>query len=155
VAGLVGMDLVPMVTSGQRFTWDETPGFGSGLRPPEHAEFHVVAIDYGISATSCGSWRNGCKVTVVPATTAADDIIALSPTASSSPTAPAIRRRPANMPCGDPHADRPEHPDLRHLPRPPDARHRGRRAHDEDAPGHHGANHPVKDLVTGKVEITR
>ena len=47
--GLVGMDLVPMVTSGQRFTWDETPwvwgeGFGRQTKP----EFHVVAIDYGI-----------------------------------------------------------------------------------------------------------
>src|SRR5262249_61688185 len=47
--GLVGMDLVPMVTSGQRFTWDETPwewerGYGRQERP----QFHVVAIDYGI-----------------------------------------------------------------------------------------------------------
>ena len=47
--GLEGMDLVPMVTSGQRFTWDETPwvwneGFGQQTKP----EFNVVAIDYGI-----------------------------------------------------------------------------------------------------------
>jgi carbamoyl-phosphate synthase small subunit len=44
--GLVGMDLVPMVTSGQRFTWDETPwewdkGYGRQERPA----YHVVAID--------------------------------------------------------------------------------------------------------------
>src|SRR3954452_21828212 len=47
--GLEGMDLVPMVTSGQRFTWDETPwswekGFGRQSAP----KFNVVAIDYGI-----------------------------------------------------------------------------------------------------------
>ena len=47
--GLVGMDLVPMVTSAQRFTWDETPwkwneGHGRQITP----EFHVVAIDYGV-----------------------------------------------------------------------------------------------------------
>src|SRR5471032_1626436 len=47
--GLEGMDLVPMVTSAQRFTWDETPwawekGFGQLTAP----EFNVVAIDYGI-----------------------------------------------------------------------------------------------------------
>ena len=47
--GLVGMDLVPMVTSGQRFTWDETPWvWGEGYGRQENAEFHVVAIDYGI-----------------------------------------------------------------------------------------------------------
>ncbi|MGB9115183.1 carbamoyl-phosphate synthase domain-containing protein, partial [Bradyrhizobium sp.] len=47
--GLEGMDLVPLVTSGQRFTWDETPwvwekGFGRQTEP----EFNVVAVDYGI-----------------------------------------------------------------------------------------------------------
>src|SRR5436190_4936690 len=44
--GLVGMDLVPMVTCGQRFTWDETPWvWGIGYGRQEHAEFNVVAID--------------------------------------------------------------------------------------------------------------
>src|SRR5579862_8223552 len=47
--GLVGMDLVPMVTSGQRFTWDETPWqWGTGYGRQENPEFHVVAVDYGI-----------------------------------------------------------------------------------------------------------
>src|SRR5437667_10331143 len=47
--GLVGMDLVPMVTSGQRFTWDETPWqWGKGYGRQTEPEFHVVAIDYGI-----------------------------------------------------------------------------------------------------------
>src|SRR5262249_25565821 len=47
--GLVGMDLVPMVTSAQRFTWDETPWqFGQGYGRQDDAPYHVVAIDYGI-----------------------------------------------------------------------------------------------------------
>src|SRR5438552_1400146 len=79
--GLVGMDLVPLVTSGQRFTWDETPWeWGKGFGRQERPEFHVVAIDYGIKRNILRLLAaNGCKVTVVPATTAADDIIALKP----------------------------------------------------------------------------
>src|SRR5207249_10311111 len=47
--GLVGMDLVPMVTSAQRFTWDETPWeWGKGYGRQHTPEFHVVAIDYGV-----------------------------------------------------------------------------------------------------------
>ena len=47
--GLVGMDLVPMVTSGQRFTWDETPWqWNVGYGRQEAPRFNVVAIDYGI-----------------------------------------------------------------------------------------------------------
>ena len=79
--GLVGMDLVPMVTSAQRFTWDETPwvwneGFGRQTNP----DFHVVAIDYGIKRNILRLLAGaGCKVTVVPATTSAEDILALKP----------------------------------------------------------------------------
>src|SRR5204863_5354704 len=47
--GLLGMDLVPMVTCGQRFTWDETPWrWNEGHGRQQNAQFHVVAIDYGI-----------------------------------------------------------------------------------------------------------
>src|SRR3974390_748704 len=51
--GLVGMDLVPMVTSAQRFNWDETPwqwgeGYGRQDQSGAAPQFHVVAIDYGI-----------------------------------------------------------------------------------------------------------
>src|SRR5262249_43175763 len=47
--GLVGMDLVPMVTSGQRFTWDETPWeWDAGYGRQEDPAYHVVAVDYGI-----------------------------------------------------------------------------------------------------------
>ena len=76
-----GMHLVPMVTSGQRFTWDETPWeWGKGYGRLDDPKFHVVAIDYGVKRNILRLLAaNGCKVTVVPATTAAEDIIALKP----------------------------------------------------------------------------
>src|SRR5436853_2992736 len=79
--GLEGMDLVPMATSGQRFTWDETPwAWGKGFDRQSQPEFNVIAIEYGVK-------RNiqlllagvGCKITVVPATTSAEDILAMKP----------------------------------------------------------------------------
>src|SRR5437763_16820876 len=79
--GLVGMDLVPMVTCGQRFTWDETPwlwdkGFGRQTEP----EFNIVAVDYGIKRNILRLLAgSGCKITVVPATTSAEDILAMKP----------------------------------------------------------------------------
>src|SRR6202521_6188753 len=76
--GLVGMDLVPMVTSGQRFSWDETPWvWGKGYGRLADPKFHVVAIDYGIKRNILRLLASvGCKVTVVPATTSAADIMA-------------------------------------------------------------------------------
>jgi carbamoyl-phosphate synthase small subunit len=77
--GMVGMDLVPMVTTAQRFTWDETPWhWGEGYGHCNGAQFHVVAIDYGIKRNILRQLAgNGCKVTVVPAQTSAADILAL------------------------------------------------------------------------------
>src|SRR5215212_10951806 len=71
--GLEGMDLVPMVTSGQRFTWDETEWkLGEGYGRVENGEFHVVAIDYGIKRNILRLLAGSAgKVTVVPATTSA------------------------------------------------------------------------------------
>src|SRR5579862_8473882 len=79
--GLNGMDLVPMVTSGQRFTWDETPWrWGEGYGVQSKPEFHVVAIDYGIKRNILRLLAGaGCRVTVVPAQTSAADILALKP----------------------------------------------------------------------------
>ena len=155
--GLVGMDLVPMVTSGQRFTWDETPWvWGQGYGRQSTPEFHVVAIDYGIKRNILRLLAaNGCKVTVVPATTAADDIIALKPDGvflSNGPGDPAATGEYAvpvirtlidqNIPtfgiC------------LGHQMLGIAVGARTMKMHQ----GHHGANHPVKDLTTGKVEIT-
>ncbi len=163
--GLVGMDLVPMVTSAQRFTWDETPwrwGVGFGRQEtgedqrPGGPEFHVVAIDYGIKRNILRLLAgSGCRVTVVPAQTSADDIIALKPdgvflsNGPGDPAATGLYAVPvirsiidAGVPtfgiC------------LGHQMLGIAIGGKTMKMHQ----GHHGANHPVKDLTTGKVEIT-
>jgi carbamoyl-phosphate synthase small subunit len=159
--GLVGMDLVPMVTSGQRFTWDETPwkwgaGYGRQDQGPDQAEFHVVAIDYGIKRNILRLLAgSGCRVTVVPAQTSAHDIIALKPdgvflsngpgdpAATGTYAVPVIR---AVIDAGVPTFGI----CLGHQMLGLAVGAKTMKMHQ----GHHGANHPVKDLTTGKVEIT-
>ena len=154
--GLVGMDLVPMVTSGQRFTWDETPWqWGGSYGRQQRAEFNVVAIDYGIKRNILRQLAgNACRVTVVPATTSAADILALEPDGiflSNGPGDPAatgayavpvirtlIEQKPVFGIC------------LGHQMLGLAVGAKTVKMHQ----GHHGANHPVKDLTTGKVEIT-
>ena len=154
--GLVGMDLVPMVTSGQRFTWQETPWeWGEGYGEMREPKFHVVAIDYGIKRNILRQLAgNGCRVTIVPAQTPAADILALEPDGiflSNGPGDPAatgvyavpvirelIDKKPVFGIC------------LGHQMLAIALGGRTMKMHQ----GHHGANHPVKDLTTGKVEIT-
>ena len=155
--GLVGMDLVPMVTSGQRFSWDETPWvWGKGYGRQDDPKFHVVAIDYGIKRNILRQLAGaGCKVTVVPAKTSAEDIFALKPdgvflsngpgdpAATGEYAVPVIRKLidsgiPTFGIC------------LGHQMLGLAVGAETVKMHQ----GHHGANHPVKDLVTGKVEIT-
>ncbi len=155
--GLVGMDLVPMVTSAQRFTWDETPWeWGKGYGRQSTPEFHVVAIDYGIKRNILRLLAaNRCKVTVVPATTSAEDIVALKPDGvflSNGPGDPAATGEYAvpvirgiidkGIPtfgiC------------LGHQMLGIAVGAKTMKMHQ----GHHGANHPVKDLTTGKLKIT-
>ncbi|HWG04041.1 MAG TPA: glutamine-hydrolyzing carbamoyl-phosphate synthase small subunit, partial [Beijerinckiaceae bacterium] len=79
--GIDGMDLVPSVTAAQRYTWDETSWqLGRGYRRREPGPYKVVAIDYGIKSNILRLLTDsGCAVTVVPATTSAEDILALKP----------------------------------------------------------------------------
>ena len=155
--GLVGMDLVPMVTSGQRFTWDETPWeWDKGYGRRTTADFHVVAIDYGIKRNILRLLAgDGCKVTVVPATTSAADIVALKPDGvflSNGPGDPAATGEYA-VPVIRDIIDR-GIPTfgicLGHQMLGIAVGAKTMKMHQ----GHHGANHPVKDLATGKVEIT-
>jgi carbamoyl-phosphate synthase small subunit len=155
--GLVGMDLVPLVTSGQRFTWDETPWeWGAGYGRQDRPAYHVVAIDYGIKRNILRQLAGkGCKVTVVPAQTSAEDILALAPdgvflsngpgdpAATGEYAVPVIRKLidtgiPTFGIC------------LGHQMLGIAVGAATVKMHQ----GHHGANHPVKDLTTGKVEIT-
>jgi carbamoyl-phosphate synthase small subunit len=155
--GLEGMDLVPMVTSGQRFVWDEMPWqWGKGYERQNGHEFNVVAIDYGIKRNILRLLAGeGCKVTVVPATTSADDILAMKPdgvflsngpgdpAATGEYAVPVIRKIVASgLPtfgiC------------LGHQMLGLALGGKTVKMHQ----GHHGANHPVKDMTTGKVEIT-
>jgi carbamoyl-phosphate synthase small subunit len=155
--GLVGMDLVPMVTTAQRFTWDETPwswekGYGRQTDP----KFHVVAVDYGIKRNILRLLAGtGCRVTVVPAQTTAEEIFALKPdgvflsngpgdpAATGEYAVPVIR---AVVDAGIPTFGI----CLGHQMLGIAVGGRTAKMHQ----GHHGANHPVKDLTTGKVEIT-
>jgi carbamoyl-phosphate synthase small subunit len=155
--GLVGMDLVPMVTSGQRFTWDETPwAWDKGYGRLEAPEFHVVAVDYGIKRNILRLLAGcGCKVTVVPAQTSAEDIIALKPDGvflSNGPGDPAATGEYA-VPVIRQMIEK-EIPTfgicLGHQMLGLALGGKTVKMHQ----GHHGANHPVKDLETGKVEIT-
>jgi carbamoyl-phosphate synthase small subunit len=155
--GLVGMDLVPMVTSGQRFSWDEGEwAWGKGYARAENPEFHVVAIDYGVKRNILRLLAsNGCKVTVVPATTSAEDIMALKPDGvflSNGPGDPAATGEYA-VPVIREMIDK-SVPTfgicLGHQMLGIALGGRTVKMHQ----GHHGANHPVKDLTTGKVEVT-
>ena len=155
--GLVGMDLVPMVTSGQRFSWDETPWqWGKGYGRLDKPEFHVVAIDYGIKRNILRLLASvGCKVTVVPAKTSAEDIAALNPDGvflSNGPGDPAATGQYAVpvikklIDSGTPTFGI----CLGHQMLGIAVGGKTMKMHQ----GHHGANHPVKDMTTGKVEIT-
>ena len=79
--GMVGLDLAKDVTSGQSYTWDETAWrWGEGYGRQEHPRFHVVAIDYGLKRNILRELATvGCRVTVVPATASAEDILERKP----------------------------------------------------------------------------
>ncbi|MGP0060017.1 MAG: glutamine-hydrolyzing carbamoyl-phosphate synthase small subunit [Beijerinckiaceae bacterium] len=154
--GLEGMDLVPAVTTAQRFTWDETSwttehGYGRQTLP----KLHVVAVDYGIKRNILRLLADvGCAVTVVPATSSAETILALNPDGvflSNGPGDPAAtgeyavpvikqllaQKIPIFGIC------------LGHQMMALAIGAKTVKMHQ----GHHGANHPVKDFTTNKVEI--
>ena len=155
--GLEGMDLALEVSCRQTYSWDETKwALGKGYGKLENPKHHVVAVDYGAKRNILRCLASaGCKVTVVPATANAEDIMRHKPDGvflSNGPGDPAATGQYAVK-------------TLKHII-------------DAGIPtfgiclghqllalalggkteklkrGHRGANHPVKDLATGKVEIT-
>ncbi len=154
--GLEGLDLAKEVTSGQSQIWTEADwawneGFATNSAPTSH----VVAIDYGVKRNILRLIAGlGAKVTVVPATTSASDILAMNPDGiflSNGPGDPAETGKYAV----------PEIKELVASGKPVFGiclGHQmlalalgGKTAKMHQ--GHHGANHPVKDYTTGKVEI--
>jgi carbamoyl-phosphate synthase small subunit len=154
--GLVGMDLAKVVTCAQSYEWDESVWvLGEGHRRIEKPRFHVVAYDYGIKRNILRKLvSRGCRVTVLPAQAPAEAALELQPDGIFLSNGP-----------GD--------------PEPCDYAIRAiRRLLETRVPmfgiclghqlmglasgartlkmkfGHHGANHPVQDLDTGRVMIT-
>ncbi|SCX90897.1 glutamine-hydrolyzing carbamoyl-phosphate synthase small subunit [Paracoccus tibetensis] len=156
--GLVGLDLAKTVSCAQSYRWDQGAwewgnGFGAA---PEGKPFKVVALDYGAKRNILRSLvAHGADVTVLPATATAEEVLAHEPEGvflSNGPGDPAATGEYAV-------------PMIQGLL-------------DKDLPifgiclghqmlalalgaktvkmghGHHGANHPVRDVETGKVEIT-
>ena len=152
--GLKGMDLAKVVSTTERYDWTEGSVFDAPTRPSGNP-LHVVACDYGVKHNILRLLVDaGCRVTVVPAQTKAADVLALRPDGVFLSNGP-----------GD--------------PEPCDYAIAAIREYlQTDVPvfgiclghqllglasgartvkmkfGHHGANHPVQDLRTGRVFIT-
>jgi carbamoyl-phosphate synthase small subunit len=155
--GLEGMDLALEVSCRQSYEWDETDwsrerGYGRQEKP----RFHVVAVDYGAKRNILRMLAaQGCRVTVVPADATIDDIMRHNPDGvflANGPGDPAATGEYA-VPVLRALIDQ-EMPMfgicLGHQML---ALAVGGRTHKMER-GHRGANQPVKDLATGKVEIT-
>ena len=157
-SGLEGLDLAKVATSGQSSVWTETPWVwneGTGNLDATDAAYHIVALDFGVKRNILRLFSGlGCKVTVMPATTSADEVLAQKPDGiflSNGPGDPAATGEYAvpvirslietEIPlfgiC------------LGHQMLGIAVGAKTSKMHQ----GHHGANHPVKDHTTGKVEI--
>lgn len=155
--GLEGLDLAKEVTTAQTYHWDQkTWSRTEGYTTLEKPDFHVVAIDFGAKRNILRQLADqGAKVTVVPATATAKDVLSHEPDAiflSNGPGDPAATGKyavptiKALMETGKPMFGICLGHQLLGLAVGGETR----KMHQ----GHHGANHPVKDLTTGKVEIT-
>ncbi len=158
-SGLEGLDLAKDVTCAQSYRWDEMRWAwpeGYAKRDVSIPAPKVVAIDYGAKRNILRCLASaGCDVTVMPATTTAEEVLALEPDGvflSNGPGDPAATGVYAvPMIRGVLERDLPVfgiclgHQML--------ALALGAKTIKMNH-GHHGANHPVKDLETGKVEIT-
>lgn len=154
--GLMGMDLAKVVSCTRPYEWNEGEwSLGHGFQVDNDPRFRVIAVDFGVKRNMLRKLaQRRCKVTVFPAQTTADEILALQPDGVFLSNGP-----------GD--------------PEPCDyAIATIRRLLEEEVPifgvcmghqllglatgaktikmkfGHHGANHPVKDLDSGTVAIT-
>ncbi len=155
--GLEGLDLAKEVTTAQTYHWDQqTWNWNEGYPTLDKPDFHIVAVDYGAKRNILRCLADqGAKVTVVPATATAKDILSHNPDGiflSNGPGDPAATGKyavptiKALMETGKPMFGICLGHQLLGLA----VGGKTSKMHQ----GHHGANHPVKDLTTGKVEIT-
>ena len=157
-SGLEGLDLAKKVTCQQTYKWDEMRwAWPQGFTRQNQAKHRVVAIDYGAKRNILRCLASaGCEVTVLPASSSVDEILAHKPEGiflSNGPGDPAATGRYAV-------------PVIEQLLKNTDLPIFGiclghqmlalalgantiKMSH-----GHHGANHPVKEYSSGKVEIT-
>jgi carbamoyl-phosphate synthase small subunit len=157
-SGLEGLDLAKEATSGQSSRWSEKPWVwndGYSELADTEAKYHVVCLDFGVKRNILRLFAGlDCKVTVMPATASTDEVLAQKPdgiflsNGPGDPAATGIYAVPVikdligtDIPlfgiC------------LGHQMLGLALGARTEKMHQ----GHHGANHPVKDHTTGKVEI--
>jgi len=154
--GLKGMDLAKVVSTHQRFEWTQGSTFdASSPQRADHRPYRIVAYDYGVKNNILRLLTDaGCEVTVVPAQTSAADVLALLPEGvflSNGPGDPepcdyAITAIQQILGCDVPIFGICLGHQLLGLAS-------GARTMKMKF-GHHGANHPVQDLQTGRVLIT-
>lgn len=153
---MVGKDLAKEVTCGEAYEWTEGEWkLGKGFTQPSEQPYHVVAYDYGVKTNILRMLaERGCRLTVVPAQTPAADVLALNPDGvflSNGPGDP--------EPCDYAIAAIRE---ILAVKKPVFGICLGHQllglasgAKTSKMPfGHHGANHPVQDLDSGRVMIT-
>jgi len=155
--GLKGMDLAKVVTTKRAFQWNEGSVWPDSARAPIRSQqrLHVVAYDFGIKRNILRLLADGgCRMTVVPAQTSAEDVLALEPDGvflSNGPGDPEPCEYAINATKKLLATDLPVfgiclgHQIL------------GLAAGARTVKmkfGHHGANHPVQDLESGRVFIT-
>jgi carbamoyl-phosphate synthase small subunit len=154
--GLAGMDLAKVVSCAERYSWDESEWIlGRGYGSQTATRYHVVAFDYGIKRNIMRKLATrGCRLTVLPAQANASEALALKPDGvflSNGPGDPepcdyAIRAIRELLDAGVPMFGICLGHQLMGLAS-------GARTLKMKF-GHHGANHPVQDLDSGRVMIT-
>lgn len=153
---MAGLDLAKVVSTKATYEWTETEwALGQGYGKLDAPQFHVVAYDYGVKKNILRMLaQRGCKVTVVPAQTPAADVLAMKPDGvflSNGPGDPepcdyAIAATRTIVETGIPTFGICLGHQIMALAA-------GAKTF-KMANSHHGANHPVKDLDTGRVSIT-
>jgi carbamoyl-phosphate synthase small subunit len=153
---MAGQDLAKVVSRTERETWTQTEWvLGQGYGEQTAPKFHVVAYDFGVKSNILRMLASrGCKITVVPAQTPASEVFGLEPDGvflSNGPGDPqpcdyAIKAAAQLIEAGIPTFGICLGHQIMALAS-------GAKTFKMKF-GHHGANHPVKDLDNGRVSIT-